>query len=149
MEVIERGRALRSRLDAERSAGTTVGFVPTMGAFHEGHLGLLKRAVAERDLVVVSIFVNPLQFGPGEDFEAYPRQRERDLALAEEAGAALAYVPDLVDVYPSWPLEVSVDPGPLGERLEGAARPGHFRGVATVVAKLFNRVGPSTAYFGE
>ncbi len=147
--MIERGRALRSRLDAERSAGTTVGFVPTMGAFHEGHLGLLKRAVAERDLVVVSIFVNPLQFGPGEDFEAYPRQRERDLALAEEAGAALAYVPDLVDVYPSWRLEVSVDPGPLGERLEGAARPGHFRGVATVVAKLFNRVGPSTAYFGE
>lgn len=135
--------------EAARAEGRTVGLVPTMGAFHEGHRSLMRRAAAERDLVVVSIFVNPLQFGDPADLERYPRDEPADLEVAEAEGADLVFAPDVEAMYPNGEPEVTVDPGRLGERLEGAARPGHFRGVATVVAKLFGTVGPCTAYFGE
>jgi len=120
-----------------------------MGAFHQGHVSLMRRARDERDGVVVSIFVNPLQFGPGEDFTKYPRDEDRDLAMAKELGVDVVFAPSVEEMYPAGHPEVTVDPGPIGERLEGARRPSHFRGVATVVAKLFDVVGPSTAYFGE
>ena len=149
MEVTRTVAEARKACDAARSAGRSVGFVPTMGAFHEGHLSLIRRARGERDTVVVSIFVNPLQFGPGEDLARYPRDEDRDLATAEELGVELVFAPSVDEVYPGGEPEVTVDPGPLGDRLEGAGRPGHFRGVATVVAKLFHVVGPSRAYFGE
>ncbi|MDP9341316.1 MAG: pantoate--beta-alanine ligase [Actinomycetota bacterium] len=126
-----------------------VGFVPTMGYFHEGHLSLMRRAREDRGFVVVSIFVNPLQFGPSEEFAAYPRDLDHDLAGAEAQGVDLVFVPEVDEMYPGGLPDVTVDPGPLGDRLEGASRPGHFRGVATVVAKLFHLVGPSAAYFGE
>ena len=125
-----------------------VGFVPTMGYLHEGHLVLVRRAKAENSSVVVSIFVNPTQFGPHEDFDKYPRNPERDLAMLEKEGVDLVFMPSVAEMYPpqfnSW-----VDVGRITERLEGAARPGHFRGVATVVAKLFNIVQPDRAYFGQ
>ena len=149
MEVIRAIAMARKACDAARSAGRTVGFVPTMGAFHDGHVSLMRRARDERDAVVVSIFVNPLQFGPGEDLSRYPRDEERDLSMARELGVDVVFAPTVEEMYPAGEPAVSVDPGPLGDRLEGAVRPGHFRGVATVVAKLFEVVGPSTAYFGE
>jgi pantoate--beta-alanine ligase len=149
VEVIRAIAMARKFCDAARSAGRTVGFVPTMGAFHDGHVSLMRRARDERDHVVVSIFVNPLQFGPGEDLSRYPRDEDRDLSIAEELGLDVVFAPSVEEMYPAGSPEVTVDPGPLGDRLEGAARPGHFRGVATVVAKLFDVVGPSTAYFGE
>ena len=149
MEVIRAIVMARKACDAARSAGRTVGFVPTMGAFHDGHVSLMRRARDERDAVVVSIFVNPLQFGPGEDLSRYPRDEERDLSMAGELGVDVVFAPTVEEMYPAGEPAVSVDPGPLGDRLEGAVRPGHFRGVATVVAKLFEVVGPSTAYFGE
>jgi pantoate--beta-alanine ligase len=149
VEVIRTGSAVRERCDAVRADGQTVGLVPTMGAFHEGHLSLVRRARGERDTVVVSIFVNPLQFGPGEDLATYPRDEARDLELTEGLGVDIVFAPGVEEMEPAgWP-EVTVDPGPLGERLEGASRPDHFRGVATVVARLFNLIGPSSAYFGE
>ena len=149
MEVIRAIAMARKACDAARSAGRTVGFAPTMGAFHDGHVSLMRRARDERDAVVVSIFVNPLQFGPGEDLSRYPRDEERDLSIAGELGMDVVFAPTVEEMYPAGEPAVSVDPGPLGDRLEGAVRPGHFRGVATVVAKLFEVVGPSTAYFGE
>ena len=149
MEVTRTVAEARKACDAARSAGRSVGFVPTMGAFHQGHLSLMRRARGERDTVVVSIFVNPLQFGPGEDLARYPRDEDRDLAVAEELGVDLVFAPSVEEMYPGGEPEVTVDPGPLGDRLEGASRPGHFRGVATVVAKLFHVIGPSRAYFGE
>ncbi|MGA9161860.1 MAG: pantoate--beta-alanine ligase [Actinomycetota bacterium] len=142
--------ATREACDRGRHVGATVGFVPTMGAFHEGHRSLMRRAKAERDLAVVSIFVNPLQFGDPRDLETYPRDEATDLAVAERDGVDLVFAPPADEMYPEGaPPEVTVDPGPLGERLEGASRPGHFRGVATVVAKLFGAVGPCAAYLGE
>jgi pantoate--beta-alanine ligase len=149
VEVIRAIAMARKVCDAARSAGRTVGFVPTMGAFHDGHASLIRRARDEGDHVVVSIFVNPLQFGPGEDLSRYPRDEDSDLAIAGDLGVDVVFGPSVEEMYPAGPPEVTVDPGPLGDRLEGAARPGHFRGVATVVAKLFAVVGPSTAYFGE
>jgi len=149
VEVTRTVAEARKACDAARSAGRSVGFVPTMGAFHQGHLSLMRRARGERDTVVVSIFVNPLQFGPGEDLARYPRDEDRDLAAAEELGVDLVFAPSVEEMYPGGEPEVTVDPGPLGDRLEGASRPGHFRGVATVVAKLFHVIGPSRAYFGE
>ncbi|HEX7463697.1 MAG TPA: pantoate--beta-alanine ligase [Actinomycetota bacterium] len=141
--------AARSACDAARSAGRSVGFVPTMGALHAGHESLVRMARAECGFVVVSIFVNPLQFGPSEDFASYPRDEDGDLRALEAVGADAVFLPAVEEMEPVRPPEVMVDPGSLAERLEGAFRPGHFRGVATVVAKLFNIVGPCRAYFGE
>jgi len=125
-----------------------VGFVPTMGYLHEGHLALVRQARAENVSVVVSIFVNPTQFGPQEDFARYPRDPQRDLALLDKEGTDIVFMPSADEMYPkdfnSW-----VEVGKVAERLEGASRPGHFRGVATVVAKLFNIVQPDRAYFGQ
>ena len=130
------------------SATASVGFVPTMGALHEGHASLIERAVRDNDLAVVSIFVNPTQFGPSEDFTAYPRDESADLALCERLGAAMVFVPTVDEMYPAGDA-TRVQPGPLAARLEGAARPGHFAGVATVVTKLFAIVHPDIAYFGQ
>ncbi len=141
--------AARLACDRARAEGGTVGFVPTMGALHEGHRSLMRRAKAERDVTVVSIFVNPLQFGDPRDLETYPRDEEADLAVAEREGVDLVFAPAVDEMYPDGEPEVTVDPGPLGERFEGASRPGHFRGVATIVAKLFDTVGPCAAYLGE
>ncbi len=149
MEVIRAIAMARKVCDAARSAGRTVGFVPTMGAFHDGHVSLMRRARDQRDHAVVSIFVNPLQFRPGEDLSRYPRDEDRDLSIAGQLGVDVVFAPSVEEMYPAGRPEVTVDPGPLGDRLEGAARPGHFRGVATVVTKLFDVVGSSTAYFGE
>jgi len=135
-------RALRQKL------GGTVGFVPTMGYLHEGHLALVKQARIENSAVIVSIYVNPAQFGPREDFGAYPRELNRDLELLRGERVDIVFVPSDDEMYPpefsSW-----VDVEKVTERLEGASRPGHFRGVATVVAKLFNIVQPTRAYFGQ
>jgi pantoate--beta-alanine ligase len=144
--------ALRAELEEPRRQGRTIGLVPTMGCLHEGHLSLLRAARAECNLVVMSLFVNPAQFGPGEDLERYPRDEERDLRLAGEAGADFLYAPAVGEVYPegfSTTVEVG---GNLTEVLDGdpgRRGPEHFRGVATVVAKLFNSVGPDVAYFGQ
>ncbi len=133
---------------ARRALGGMVGFVPTMGALHAGHLSLVRRAREENAHVAASIFVNPAQFGPKEDLAAYPRPLERDLELLEKEDVALVFVPDPAVMYPPG-FETWVEPGPLAARLEGERRPGHFRGVLTVVAKLLNAVGPDRAYFGQ
>jgi pantoate--beta-alanine ligase len=127
----------------------TVGLVPTMGALHEGHRTLVRAAREVCDSVVVSVFVNPTQFGPGEDFDRYPRTWDGDLAALTEEGVDLVFHPRVEDVYPPGSLGVTVQPGPLGSVLEGAVRPGHFAGVLTVVAKLFGMVRPDEAFFGE
>ena len=148
MRVLDRGDQLRKELDAARAAGRTVGLVPTMGALHEGHASLIRRSAAECDLTAVTVFVNPLQFGPSEDFATYPRDLAGDVDVAAAAGAGLLFAPPVDDMYPHGAPAVSVTVA--GEdMLEGAARPGHFDGVATVVAKLFNLAGPCRAYFGE
>ena len=135
-------------LDKEREAGRTVGFVPTMGYLHEGHASLIRRARAENDIVAVSIFVNPLQFGADEDLAAYPRDLDRDLALCETEGADIVFNPDVTEMYPE-PNPYTIQVGDIGTKLCGRSRPGHFDGVATVVAKLFNIAGPCRAYFGR
>jgi pantoate--beta-alanine ligase len=131
-----------------RQLAEPVGFVPTMGYLHQGHLALVRRARAENPSVVVSIFVNPTQFGPQEDFDSYPRDTKRDLALLEKEGTDVVFMPSVAEMYPeqfnSW-IEVSK----VTERLEGASRPGHFKGVTTVCAKLFNIIQPTRAYFGQ
>jgi pantoate--beta-alanine ligase len=138
----------RDLLGAEWAAGRSIGLVPTMGAFHAGHLSLIAAARAQNDMTVVSLFVNPAQFGPSEDLARYPRDEAQDAATAEEAGADVLFVPSVEEMYApgfdSW-----VDPGELGAILEGAFRPGHFRGVATICTKLFAIVGPARAYFGR
>ena len=140
---------LRAATDAARQRGAGVGFVPTMGALHAGHRALLARARAESDVVVASVFVNPLQFGPAEDLASYPRDREADLAVLEAEGVDLVFVPAEGEMWPS-PPEVRLRVGgSLAERLEGMDRPGHLDGVVTVVAKLLHLVGPSRAYFGQ
>ncbi len=141
---------MRSWSRAERSRRHTIGFVPTMGYFHEGHLRLVDRARELADRVVVSIFVNPLQFGPGEDLARYPRDLPRDRKLAEARGVDCLFVPDAASMYPP-PGELlgRVVPGAVADTLEGAARPGHFSGVLTVVAKLFHIVEPDVAVFGR
>jgi pantoate--beta-alanine ligase len=134
--------------EARRKIRGTVGFVPTMGYLHEGHLFLARRAKAENDVSAVSIFVNPTQFGPKEDFARYPRDPDRDLALLEKERTDLVLMPPVEEMYHPG-ISTWVDVEGMTKRLEGAARPGHFRGVATVVAKLFNIVEPSKAYFGQ
>lgn len=131
-----------------RESPRQVGLVPTMGALHDGHLSLVDRARADSSTVAVSIFVNPTQFGEGEDFSQYPRDLDADLDLLSQRGVDLAFVPDITEIYPPG-FDTWVDVGPIADRLEGAARPGHFRGVATVVAKLFGIVQPDRAYFGQ
>ncbi len=149
MEVIRQLAASLARCDEARAAGQRVGVVPTMGAFHGGHTSLMRRAREETDLVVVTLFVNPLQFGAVDDLAAYPRDEDQDRRIAEAIGVDVFFAPSAEEMYPAGPPEIRVDPGPLGERLEGASRPGHFGGVATVVAKLLHAVGPARAYFGE
>ena len=126
----------------------TIGFVPTMGYLHEGHLSLVRRARKENDFVAVSIFVNPIQFGPSEDYERYPRDLERDLKLLEECEVDVVFNPSVSDMYPEG-FSTFVEVKGITEVLCGAKRPGHFRGVCTVVAKLFNIVKPTRAYFGK
>jgi pantoate--beta-alanine ligase len=140
--------AVRQLVREARYAGKQIGLVPTMGYLHEGHISLLKAAQAECDFVVVSIFVNPLQFGPNEDFSRYPRDLERDAKMLEENGCDVLFAPSIVEMYPE-PMYTHVDVPSLGESLCGASRPGHFRGVATVVSKLLNIVLPDKAYFGQ
>jgi pantoate--beta-alanine ligase len=150
VRTIAEFREGQSPLGDSPSRGTVprTGLVPTMGAFHAGHLALFKAARAENDVVVASLFVNPAQFGAAEDLDRYPRDEERDARLAEEAGVDILFAPTAEEMYPdgygTW-----VDVGELGEKLEGEFRPGHFRGVATVCLKLFNLVRPDRAYFGQ
>ena len=139
---------MRAWSQAERARGRKVGFVPTMGFLHEGHLRLVDRARELAERVVLSIFVNPLQFGPKEDFSKYPRDVERDRRLAEDRGVDCVFVPEAAEMYPVEPV-ARVSGGPAADTLEGAARPGHFGGVLTVVAKLFHIVAPDVAVFGR
>lgn len=139
---------LTARVVAARAAGQQVGLVPTMGALHAGHLALVRQAQCDNDIVVVSIFVNPLQFGGDEDLASYPRNLDRDVALLREQGVGLVFAPSAAALYPEGP-RTTVSPGPLGSDLEGAARPQHFAGVLTVVAKLLEVARPHRAYFGE
>jgi len=148
MRTVRTVAELRETLAPERRPGRAIGLVPTMGALHDGHLSLLHAASAECDVVVVTIFVNPLQFSAGEDLDAYPRPLKRDLELAEEAGADVAFAPSAAEMYPQ-PVATTVHVDGLTSRLEGASRPTHFDGVTTVVTKLFNLAGSCRAYFGE
>lgn len=148
MQTMSSIAELRSALAAARLAGRSVGLVPTMGYLHVGHMELVARARAENDLVVASIFVNPLQFAASEDLSRYPRDLARDQAMLVEGGVDLLLAPGVADMYPR-PMETVVDVPRLGSQLEGSVRPGHFAGVATVVTKLFNIVQPTRAYFGE
>jgi len=148
VDVVATIAELRARTDAARAAGQRVGFVPTMGFLHEGHTSLMDAARRDCDLVVASIFVNPLQFGAGEDLAAYPRDLPRDLALSEAAGVDCVFAPDVEEMYPR-PVLTTVSVADVTARFEGASRPTHFAGVATVVAKLFAIVGGCRAYFGE
>lgn len=147
MKAIATIAELRTALDGHRAAGRTVGFVPTMGYLHDGHASLMRAARQRDDVVVTSIFVNPLQFGAGEDLDAYPRDLARDTALAAEAGVDVLFTPSVTEMYPR-PVLTTVSVAQVSEGLEGATRPTHFAGVATVVAKLFSIVGPCQAYFG-
>ncbi len=144
MQVLSTVAAFRA---ARRKVGT-LGLVPTMGFLHRGHLSLVERALAECGTAAASIFVNPIQFGPHEDLGRYPRDLPRDLRLLEQAGASLVFVPDASEIYPPG-FATRIEVGPVAEPLEGAVRPGHFAGVATVVAKLLNIVQPDRAYFGQ
>jgi pantoate--beta-alanine ligase len=141
-------RSLSDLKSERRRIKGSVGFIPTMGYLHEGHLSLVRRSKAENDFTVVSIFVNPTQFLPNEDFKTYPRDEERDLALLKKEGADLLFLPAVEDMYVKGSCTF-IDLQGLSEVLEGASRPGHFRGVATVVAKLFNLTEPARAYFGQ
>ncbi len=149
MELVHTIEEVRSRHDAARAAGGRVGLVPTMGYLHDGHRSLMEAARADCDFVTVTIFVNPLQFGPNEDLDAYPRDLDGDLALAEGAGVSLVFAPSVKEMYPDGEVLTSVRVRGLADQLEGASRPGHFDGVATVVSKLFAIAGPCQAYFGE
>ena len=142
---------LAARLSGARGSGRRVGLVPTMGALHEGHASLVRvaRQQVSEGPVVVSIFVNPLQFGAGEDLDRYPRTLDEDLKLCEREGADIVFAPSVEEVYPGGEPQVTLDPGPLATVLEGKTRPGHFRGVLTVVAKLFGLVRPDVAVFGQ
>ena len=148
MKVARDAFALRALVREARASGKTVSFVPTMGALHEGHLSLVRLARRECPYVVVSIFVNPLQFGPGEDLARYPHREAEDLAALEREGVDVVYLPEAGDLYPAG-FSTAVEVGGVTEGGEGAVRPGHFRGVATVVAKLFLQVAPDVAVFGQ
>lgn len=140
---------LRARLDAERAAGRSIALVPTMGSLHEGHLALVGRAREIADVVVVSIFVNPLQFGPTEDFDRYPRDLDRDRAALADHAVAVVFAPTAAEMYPTGPVQTRVTAGQVGGTLDGRSRPGHFDGMLTVVAKLLLIAGPHVAVFGQ
>lgn len=148
MRIITRISEMQSLADSIRNEGRTIGCVPTMGFLHEGHLSLIRRARQECEVVTVSIFVNPAQFGPAEDFDRYPRDEDGDRRKCESAGVDVLFMPASAEMYPSKPT-VFVTVEGISDLLEGAIRPGHFRGVATVVAKLFNIVKPHKAFFGQ
>lgn len=148
MRVVHQISELKKTIKEKKEKGHSIGFVPTMGFLHEGHLFLLKTARKENDLVVISIFVNPLQFGEGEDLEEYPRDLKKDMELAYEVGCDLIFAPPVQEMYPPG-YATFVDVETLTENLCGATRPGHFQGVTTVVTKLFNLVQPDRAYFGQ
>lgn len=148
MQLVEEPDAFFRALDRARGAGASIGLVPTMGALHDGHRSLVERAVAERDHVAVSIFVNPLQFDRREDLERYPRNLDTDLSLCADAGVSTVFAPRAAEMFPAQ-AATSVSVAGLSARWEGASRPGHFDGVTTVVAKLFALAGPCAAYFGE
>jgi pantoate--beta-alanine ligase len=149
MLTVERIDALRKQVREWRAGGARIGLVPTMGSLHEGHMSLLEAARQRADRVIVSVFVNPLQFGPGEDFERYPRTPEDDKRLLADTGCDLLFMPTVKEIYPDGPSATLVTVKLLSEILCGAVRPGHFDGVATVVAKLFGIVQPDLAVFGE
>jgi pantoate--beta-alanine ligase len=149
MELTRTVESARAATAAWRSDGASVGFVPTMGALHEGHRSLLRRARADADRVAMSIFVNPLQFGEQEDLERYPRDEGADLRIAEAEGVDLVFAPPVDEMYPLGVRLPHPDPGDVGDLYEGAARPGHFGGVLQVVHRLFDVIGPADAYFGE
>ena len=148
MEIIRTVDRLRTRVAEARAEGKTVGLVPTMGALHAGHISLVDRARSENDVVVVSVFVNPTQFNNAEDLATYPRTEEADCAKLEAAGADVAFIPSVEEVYPE-PDTRQFDLGEVAAVMEGAMRPGHFNGVAQIVSKLFAIVEPDRAYFGE
>lgn len=143
--TIQEMQKLTTRLRLE---GKSIGFVPTMGALHEGHLTMMRQSIEYNDITVISVFVNPLQFGPNEDFDAYPRQIDQDVAAAQKIGVDYVFYPSVEEMYPH-SLEITLNVGLLASVLEGAKRPGHFEGVVTVVNKLFNIVQPHVAYFGK
>lgn len=150
MQILNTVAAMRSACRNLRSSTPmTLGLVPTMGALHDGHLSLVRAARAGCDAVAASIFVNPTQFGPNEDLSRYPRTLEADCTLLEAEGVDLVFAPSAAEMYPHGGLNTYVDPGEMGTRLDGRSRPGHFRGVATVVTKLFNIVQPDRAFFGQ
>ncbi|MCJ8502603.1 pantoate--beta-alanine ligase [Desulfatitalea alkaliphila] len=149
MQVVQTIAQLRAILQPCRSEGRSVGFVPTMGYLHDGHMALVQRARRENDVVVVSIFVNPTQFGPNEDLAAYPRDLERDLALLDKGGTDQVFCPSVEELYPPGYMTYVHIEGAVTETLCGRSRPGHFRGVATIVSKLFHLVMPHRAYFGQ
>ncbi|MFF2553123.1 pantoate--beta-alanine ligase [Nocardia sp. NPDC058058] len=148
LTVLHEPAVVTSVAKALRSTGRTVALVPTMGALHEGHLELVRRAKRTNQVVIVSIFVNPLQFGAGEDLDKYPRTLDADVELLRAEGVELVFAPSAAEMYPEGP-RTTVHPGPIGDELEGAVRPGHFAGMLTVVAKLFQICRPSEAFFGE
>lgn len=148
MRIVRTIADLRALLRPLRAEGKRIGFVPTMGFLHEGHGTLIRQSAARCDATVVSIFVNPTQFGPGEDLASYPRDLEKDQSLCLEAGAGVLFLPEAAEIYPTG-FQTHVEPGRLAEPLCGRFRPGHFRGVVTVVAKLFNMVQPDLAFFGQ
>lgn len=148
MRTIRTVAELRAELGPHRRAGRSVGLVPTMGAFHDGHVSLMRAARESAGVVVVSLFVNPSQFGPSEDLAAYPRDEARDAEIAAQAGVDVLFAPAADEVYPDG-FQTTVAVGALAQTLEGAHRPGHFDGVATVVAKLLNMVAPDVAFFGQ
>jgi len=148
MEIIQVSKIMRDKSISHILRGKTTGFVPTMGALHEGHMSLVKKAKQENDITVVSIFVNPIQFGPSEDFNRYPRDIDGDTKKLQIEGVDIIFVPGVSSMYPEG-FSTHVDVGKISERLCGAFRPGHFRGVATVVTKLLNIVKPIRAYFGQ
>jgi pantoate--beta-alanine ligase len=148
MKVIHSIEAMKEKMRRHRSEGDTIGFVPTMGYLHEGHLSLIREAVARTDCIVVSVYVNPTQFGPNEDFEQYPRDLDKDAKILAEEGVDYLFTPKDSDIYPDG-YKTYVEVHDLQDVMCGASRPGHFRGVCTVVLKLFHIVGPNKAYFGQ
>jgi pantoate--beta-alanine ligase len=151
MRTVSTTAECRQTLDEARATGRSVGLVPTMGALHAGHISLMARAATECDVVAVTIFVNPLQFGDPEDIAKYPRTLQADLEQCAAAGVDLVFAPEVLEMYPNWPAPIAttVSVNGVSDRWEGASRPGHFDGVSTVVAKLFSIAGTCRAYFGE